>query len=225
MKFVGIYCLTSPSGKSYIGQTKALTKRLNSYKNLNCKNQTAIYSALRKYGSENFIFTILEECPIEELNDAEKFWISYFGSMTPRGYNIKIGGTEIRQKLSLETLLKFRNRQLGKPVSQQTRDRISKSNMGKKLSQESINKISKSHTGKKQTKEHNNSVAEAERKKNPNWGITKHILRFRVRFKQDGIFFKTNGFKTIEEARTVRDQMLEKQKALTVKSEGRYSVI
>ena len=46
----GIYKLTSPSGKCYIGQSINLDKRLNMYRLLHCKAQTHLYRALLKYG-------------------------------------------------------------------------------------------------------------------------------------------------------------------------------
>ena len=51
-----VYCLTSPSGKKYIGQTWNLNRRWMDYKNLRCKNQIKLFHALVKYGVENFTF-------------------------------------------------------------------------------------------------------------------------------------------------------------------------
>ena len=40
---VGIYKITNPSGKIYIGQSVNIDNRISSYKNLKCKNQTKLY--------------------------------------------------------------------------------------------------------------------------------------------------------------------------------------
>ena len=50
---IGIYKITSPSGKIYIGQSKDIEKRFKAYKNLKCKGQPYIYRSLLKYGSGN----------------------------------------------------------------------------------------------------------------------------------------------------------------------------
>lgn len=51
--------------------------------------------AIKKYGKENFKKETLKECKtLEELNELEKFYISYFDSTNPkRGYNLTDGGT------------------------------------------------------------------------------------------------------------------------------------
>ena len=41
-------------------------------------------------GVENFTFEILEECPSEELDSKEAFWIDYFNSKVD-GYNATVG--------------------------------------------------------------------------------------------------------------------------------------
>jgi len=46
----GIYKLTSPSGKCYIGQSVNLEKRILSYARRDCVFQTKIYNAICKYG-------------------------------------------------------------------------------------------------------------------------------------------------------------------------------
>lgn len=50
MKICGIYCLTSPSGKKYIGQSMNIHRRLTQYKRGENKSQTKIHSAILKYG-------------------------------------------------------------------------------------------------------------------------------------------------------------------------------
>lgn len=61
MKRLGIYKLTSPSGKHYIGQTTDIDKRLKHYKRVDCKTQVKLFRAIEKYGFENFLIEILYE--------------------------------------------------------------------------------------------------------------------------------------------------------------------
>lgn len=89
----GIYKLTSPSNKVYIGQAFDIEKRLSRYKSLNCKGQPYLYNSLVKYGFENHKFEILHECKEEELNDFENHYIQLFDSFnTHNGMNLRSGG-------------------------------------------------------------------------------------------------------------------------------------
>ena len=47
---MGIYRLISPKGKSYIGQSVNLEKRILAYARHDCTFQTKIYNAICKYG-------------------------------------------------------------------------------------------------------------------------------------------------------------------------------
>ena len=49
-----------------------------------------LYQAIQEFGIENFTFEILEECPSEELDSKEAFWIDYFNSKVD-GYNATVG--------------------------------------------------------------------------------------------------------------------------------------
>lgn len=87
-----IYKYTSPSGKSYIGQTvTSLSERAghNGKNYIGCKY---FYSAIKKYGFQNFDCEILGEFLTEELNSKERYFIEAFGTLAPSGYNIQQGG-------------------------------------------------------------------------------------------------------------------------------------
>lgn len=84
---IGIYKFTNKkNGKIYIGQTGNISRRF--YEHLRGKNQQ-IDQAIKKYGIQNFDFTVIEECPIENLNIRESYWIDHYNSTIPNGYNIK----------------------------------------------------------------------------------------------------------------------------------------
>jgi group I intron endonuclease len=79
MKIVcGIYKITSPTNKIYIGKSKNIYIRWQSYKSLNCKTQIKIYNSLKKHGVENHTFEIIHICLLNELNALEKYYINYF---------------------------------------------------------------------------------------------------------------------------------------------------
>ena len=87
-----IYKYTSPSGKSYIGQTvQSLSDRAghNGKNYLGCKY---FHNAIKKYGWNNFKVEILGEFPIEQLNYQERKFIEVYNTLAPYGYNIQYGG-------------------------------------------------------------------------------------------------------------------------------------
>lgn len=97
-KITGIYCFTNLiNNKRYIGQSIDVQERISQHKyRYKVKNdsgyRSAFHSALRKYGWENFSFSIIEECTIEELDNKEKYWIQKYNTMSPYGYNLTVGG-------------------------------------------------------------------------------------------------------------------------------------
>lgn len=83
----GIYKITSPSGKIYIGQSLDIKRRFNEYKLLNNVNkQPKLYNSLNKYGSINHFYEILEECSEPDLNNKERYYQDLYDST-----NSKIG--------------------------------------------------------------------------------------------------------------------------------------
>lgn len=50
-----------------------------------------IHLAINKYGKDNFYCEILES-NVENYNEREKYWIKYYNSLSPNGYNILPGG-------------------------------------------------------------------------------------------------------------------------------------
>ena len=90
-----IYKITNKiNGKVYIGQTITPIKN-RMYKHYsqarNGKNITGIDAAIKKYGEENFEVEQILECPNEDLDLQEKFYISKYNSFE-NGYNLTIGG-------------------------------------------------------------------------------------------------------------------------------------
>ena len=53
---------------------------------------------MRKYGFENFTYEILQETnDIDLLNELEIFYISYYNTLIPNGYNILEGGKNAKR--------------------------------------------------------------------------------------------------------------------------------
>ena len=91
----GIYKITNlNNGMIYIGQAKAISKRFKEHikKGIGAEatSKNRLYSAMLKEGVENFMFEILEECPVDELDFHEAYWINYFQTNLS-GYNMTAG--------------------------------------------------------------------------------------------------------------------------------------
>jgi group I intron endonuclease len=98
-----IYRITNTiNGKIYVGlDSKPVAKQTRWKSHLSSakkpgKYTMVIHRAMRKYGSDNFQYEILEECTSAgELKKAEKRWIAQFRSNDPRfGYNRTVGGEQ-----------------------------------------------------------------------------------------------------------------------------------
>lgn len=81
--------------KIYIGQTtNDLKIRIRCHKYDHKRKDYYLYRSMRKYGWENFEFSIIKEClNQEDLNNSEIFFIQKFNSIDPKnGYNLDYGG-------------------------------------------------------------------------------------------------------------------------------------
>lgn len=68
VKITGIYKITSPAGKVYIGQSTDIYKRWEQYRKQYFKKQYKLYYSIQKYGYDNHKFSIVEECEESKLN-------------------------------------------------------------------------------------------------------------------------------------------------------------
>jgi group I intron endonuclease len=75
---IGIYKITNPEGKVYIGKSKDIEKRFESYKQFQHKQQPSLYNSFKKYGWVNHEYTILEECNEDIILDREKYYINEY---------------------------------------------------------------------------------------------------------------------------------------------------
>lgn len=78
---LGIYKITNPNGRVYIGQAVDLERRISEYKRLHCKDQPAIYNSLLKYGFDTHKIDILEECNVDELSIREGYYQDLYNSV------------------------------------------------------------------------------------------------------------------------------------------------
>lgn len=94
---IGIYKITSPSGKIYIGQSWNVKKRLKDYKTLSVsKKQRLLNRSFVKYGYENHKFQIIKVfeygCCQKDLDRHEIFYIYKYRSLCFKLLNLTVGG-------------------------------------------------------------------------------------------------------------------------------------
>jgi group I intron endonuclease len=152
---VGIYKITNPKGKIYIGQSTNIEKRWGVYKRLQCKGQTLLYRSLNKYGPEEHIFEIVEICEIEILVNRENYYKDLYEVFQTPSLCCRYDGKG--GKDSEETRLR---KQVPKNLTllqkESKNHKISQSNTGKYRTEEMKDKL------KKPLKEaHKNSIREA----------------------------------------------------------------
>jgi len=148
-----IYLLTSPSGKQYVGQSWDYEKRMANYRRGRCKGQPALYNAIAKHGWDNFaaVALVVGIETQEALDATEKAFIALLCTVSPHGYNLKLGG-DGGGECSAETREKLRESQTGKLASQETRDKMSASQKKRysenPVTRDTRDKISATHKGK-----------------------------------------------------------------------------
>lgn len=156
----GIYKITSPSGKVYIGQGVNIYKRYLSYKNGHSKNQVRLYNSILKHGFDSHVFEVIEECDFEQLNIRERHWQDFYDVLSKMGLNCVLTPTEeLKYIASTETREKWSkqrkgegNHMFGKSHSEITKQKISdahKGREGKPHTEEYKQKLSKERAGEK----------------------------------------------------------------------------
>jgi group I intron endonuclease len=128
---IGIYKITSPTNKVYIGQSVDIERRFNGYKKMYSRNKSQIklHRSFLKHGVDKHKFEILCECEIFELNEKERYYQDLY-SVLEIGLNCRLTKTNDRSgKSSKETIEKLKNR----VVSVETRAKISAKTKGKQI--------------------------------------------------------------------------------------------
>lgn len=98
-----IYKITNKiNGKTYIGQT--IDKpRVRFSRHCTKKTNSAIHLAILKYGKENFKFEVIYSAfTMNDLNVMEEFFIKYYRSLAPTGYNLISGGKNHRRSKEMK---------------------------------------------------------------------------------------------------------------------------
>ncbi|MEK6884348.1 MAG: hypothetical protein AABY22_32250 [Nanoarchaeota archaeon] len=98
-KICGIYKITSPTRKIYIGLSYNIYIRFLTYKNCTCYKQRRLYNSIKKHGWNAHTFEIIHVCNLniskKELNDLEIYYEELYDSTNSKtGLNLrKCGGS------------------------------------------------------------------------------------------------------------------------------------
>ena len=158
MKICGIYKITSPTDRVYIGQSMDIKRRFTSYKTLNkSKRQVKLYNSFVKYGVDKHIFEIIEECLVDFLNERERYWQEHYNVLeSSKGLNLCLTSTKDKKHLhSEETRNKISESNkgekcfwYGKTFTEETKSKMRESKKGYKHTQDSLDKMSLSQKGR-----------------------------------------------------------------------------
>lgn len=155
----GIYKITSPSGKVYIGQSRNINKRKSVYKNLKCAGQEYIYRSLKKYRFELHEFKVIHELPNDinqkDLNAYEVLYITSYSNCGAKMMNISF--QDQLGKISQETRIKISGMLKEKGI-------VPPSRVGTKLSESHKNILINSRKGCKNSASHNKILSENAKK-------------------------------------------------------------
>lgn len=150
-------CVNTINGKVYIGFDSNWPNRLTVHKSASKKQDSKFYHAIRKYGWDNFEWSVLYQSTDRQhtLKEMENHFICEYDSFT-NGYNSTLGGDgcfglilseEAKKKISegnkipkpqtpdhvenkRKSLLSYYKLNGGKPCSEETKLKISKSTKG-----------------------------------------------------------------------------------------------
>ena len=142
----GIYLLrNNVNGKVYVGQSVDICKRWYFHRlSANRGDKSPLYSAMRKYGINEFSVQVLEECEVTKLDEREAYWMDFYEARE-RGYNLMPAG------------------QNGRVMDDAMRKWFSENSKKWKPTEEIIEKIRASSTGRKHSDETKKKIGESSR--------------------------------------------------------------
>lgn len=170
-EMIGIYKITSPNGRIYIGQSRDIKRRIREYKRHSAKNQPKLQKSLDKYGFNNHTFEVLECCSIEDLNNKERYYQVLHNSTSQQNLNCclqesnnkpRVYNEEFRAKISKahkgrifsnSTIIKIRASAEGRIFDAATKQKMSESRLGKTFGESTRTKMSLARKGKKHSKD------------------------------------------------------------------------
>lgn len=203
-----IYIITNDiNNKVYIGQTiQTLKKRFNGhccYSKSDRSSSMYIKRAIHKYGKDKFHISLIEECPIDSLNEREIYWIGKYDSYN-NGYNLTLGGQSsnsfsINKLLNTVDIKKFEDYILEfKPLATEVAAhfgicKCSVYNLIKELNNPNL--ILNSYNPKKAKSINDIDSRELISLYNNGWSILDLVKKYHIRKSKISTFLRENGIK------------------------------
>ncbi len=159
---IGIYKITNPNGRIYIGQTIDFNRRLRHYKSLKCKEQPRIYRSIIKHGVDNHTFELIKECNVKELTKWERHFQEMYKSTGKNGLNcILVATDEFSGGHSEESKKKISKKLKGREFTKEHKYKISIGNKNRIITEEHRRNLGNGNRGKKQSQEWKQKLSEA----------------------------------------------------------------
>lgn len=176
---IGIYKITNPKGKVYIGQTIDYYRRLKHYRLLKCKQQPKLYASLVEYGFANHMVILIKECNVEDLTKWERHFQEMYKSVGTNGLNCILvrdehftGGhsDESKKKISdslkgrkanknaIDAVIKYNKERI---LTDEARKNLGNGNRGKTFTKEWVDKLREAQIGKVKSKETKDKISQS----------------------------------------------------------------
>jgi group I intron endonuclease len=157
----GIYKITNPKGKVYIGESVDINKRWNQYKNGHYQKQWKLARSIEKYGWDMHRVEVLEACDTDSLMERERYWQLTYNSVKD-GLNLKLTGVgEFKTQDSEETSANRSKGQMGRKHTESTKQKLSLIRKGKPKPSGFGDQIRLAKLGTKLTEQHRDHIAES----------------------------------------------------------------
>jgi group I intron endonuclease len=91
---IGIYKITNPKGKVYIGQSTNIEDRWIKGHRYSVGSGKKLKNSFSKYGWDKHTLEVLEECSVDSLSNKETYWIEYYDSYKKGLNSTQKGGVQ-----------------------------------------------------------------------------------------------------------------------------------
>lgn len=142
----GVYKITNPKGRVYVGSSFDVEGRINNYKKgWAGRKQPRLFNSFLKYGIDNHEFTILEICEKPQTKNRERYWQEVYNTVGDEGLNCVLveseGAPKIHSKTTKEKISETLTGRIMGPPSDDTKNKISKSHRKKWPSKEAVEEL------------------------------------------------------------------------------------
>lgn len=221
----GIYKITSPSGRVYIGQSVNIKNRFCSYRGKFPVKQIRLCASFIKHGTTNHIFETIEVCEKENLNERERYWQDFYNVLSSSGLNCVLTKTNEKRFVMSDELRKQiadkvrgHTQNLGRKHSFEARQRMSLAQKGVKRSAHTIELLRIANLGRKLSLEHKKKLRENSTVKRIVLDVQMGIYYYSTKevvdafgIKQSTLITKLNGYRKNNTQFIYADPWLKKQ--------------